>query len=44
MYWSVKDTLSGVVYPMPNKTIADTVAEMHGWCEVIEGWPEGFGQ
>jgi hypothetical protein len=42
MYWSVVDKLTKAVFPQPNKLIADKVAEMHGQCEVIEGWPAGF--
>ena len=38
--WSVKDTLTGEVYKQPNKLIAEKVAEMHGLCTVIPGWPE----
>jgi hypothetical protein len=38
--WSVRDTLTGTLYPQPNKLIAEKVAEMHGHCEVLPGWPE----
>jgi hypothetical protein len=38
--WSVKDTLTGEVYRMPNKLIAESVAEMHGHAQAIPGWPE----
>ena len=34
--FAVRDKLTGAVYPQPNKTIAEKVAEMHGHCEVIE--------
>lgn len=34
-WWGVKDNHSGVVYPMPNKMIAERVADVHGSCEVI---------
>jgi hypothetical protein len=37
--WSVRDTLTGAIYPQPNKIIAEKVAEMHGNSEVIPGWP-----
>ncbi len=33
--WAVRDTLTGAVYPQPNKLIAEKVAEMHGNGEVI---------
>ena len=36
MLWAVRDTLSGALYPQPNKLIAERVAEMHGHCEIIE--------
>lgn len=38
--WSVRDTLTGTLYPQPNKLIAQKVAEMHGQSEVVLGWPE----
>ncbi|KJL45574.1 hypothetical protein [Microbacterium trichothecenolyticum] len=37
--WSVRDTLTGAIYPQPNKTIAEKVAELHGHSAVIPGWP-----
>jgi hypothetical protein len=33
--WVVRDTRSGARYPQPNKFIAEKVAEMHGFCEVL---------
>lgn len=36
--WSVRDTLTGTLYPQPNKLIAEKVAEMHGHSEVVAGW------
>lgn len=38
--WSVRDTLTGALYPQPNKLIAEKVAEMHGHSEVVPGWTE----
>lgn len=34
--WAVRDTLSGATYRQPNRLIAEKVAEMYGWAEVIE--------
>lgn len=33
--YAVRDTISGAIYPQPNKLIAEKVAEMHGQSEVI---------
>lgn len=38
--WSVRDRHTGAIYPQPNKLIAEKVAELHGGCEVVPGWPE----
>lgn len=37
--WSVIDTLTKAVYAQPNKGVAEKVAEMHGNCVVVPGWP-----
>lgn len=33
--WVVVDQLTGMVYPQPNKMIAQAVAQMHGHCDVM---------
>lgn len=34
--YAARDTITGTVYPQPNKLIAEKVAQWHGHCEVIE--------
>lgn len=38
--WSVQDTLTGHMYPMPNRQVAEAVVRLHGYCKVVNDWPD----
>lgn len=41
--YAVQDTISGAIYPQPNKLIAEKVADLHGQCIVLSFTPPADG-